>query len=104
MALCQRLHRVRSCVNNRKEFQPNKNESTMSIPSEPTHEQTYLEWKFVFYVGSRDWDGLVSARAEVWQQEKKLCSFATSRKATPPDAQARLREECVAWVESQALQ
>ena len=76
----------------------------MGIPLEPTHEEAYLKWKFVFYVGSRDRDGLVSARAEVLQEDKTLCTFAISRKATPPEAQARLREDCLSWVKSQALQ
>jgi len=75
----------------------------MSVPSHPTFEQPYLKWRFVFYVGKSGWDGLVSARAEVWQGQQMLCAFSLSRKARPSEAQDKLREECVAWVESQAL-
>ena len=76
----------------------------MSVPSESSFEQSYLSrWRFVFYVGSSGWDGLVFARAQVWQEDRMLCAFSLSRRARPSEAQARLREECIAWVESRAL-
>jgi len=72
----------------------------MSIPSRPTAEQIYLDWKFVFYLGSRNWEGVIPARAEVHRDGKVLSSFAIHRTGTRLETVIELQEECLAWVDS----
>jgi len=72
----------------------------MSIPTTATATEAFLGWTFLFYVGERNWDGIVMAKAEVAEHGKIVCSFTLARKSTRAGAQERLKEECVAWVTS----
>lgn len=73
-----------------------------TIPDEPTSTQRFLKWTFFFFVGTRDWDGLVHGKAEVHGSEGLRCSFSLVRHATRKGIEEELKLECYAWTTEHA--